>query len=359
MYKWLCIAAKTRSELFLRGKVEEKRYIYNGREAEMYERLLFCLKTALDYHVTDIHFTVREGDVVIEMRIGNTMKRLRRDEKDPAFFHYLMYRADLDVADVLTPQTGRFEETVDGRVISLRFAVVASYHLTSGVLRLLNQMPALTCDRLTDDPEQIRWLKTITRHRSGLYVFSGPTGSGKTTTLYTLLNETENKKIFTLEDPVEVVSGRYVQLQINERQNLSWNDGIRQLLRHDPDIIMIGEIRDNVAAMNAVRCALSGHLVVTSLHSRSCISAIHRLIDLGVSRTQLFDVLDGIVSQRLYDTGDGERICVYEIMDRKEIEYYERNGIHSEGYTDLRGRVEDAVRKGILPYGAAESDLLG
>lgn len=324
----------------------------------MQERLLECLKIALEYHAGDLHFTLQDGQVRIEMRVGGKMRRLRSHPDDPAFFHYLMYRANLDVSDVLTPQTGRFEETVDGRTLSLRFAVVTSYHMTSGVLRLLNQMPQLMINDLTPDKEQQAWLGDVTRHRTGLFVFSGPTGSGKTTTLYTLLNETKDRKIFTLEDPVEVVSTRYVQLQINEKQNLSWEDGIRQLLRHDPDIVMIGEIREKTAAVNAVRCALSGHLVVTSLHAQSCAGAIRRLEDLGVSPMQLQEVLGGITSQRLYDCGEGRKECVYEIMDRKEIAYWYEHGRHTDGYRGLVQEIRRAVDAGRIPAVEAAGDLL-
>ena len=324
----------------------------------MRKRLQACLVTALRNNVTDIHFTLREGAVSVEMRINDRMKRLRASEKDTALFHYLMYRADLDVSDVLTPQTGRFEETADGKVLSLRFAVMTSYHMTSGVLRILNQMPQLKTGDLTCSAAHVRWLKGITGHRSGLYVFSGPTGSGKTTTLYTLLNETEGRKIYTLEDPVEVVSGNYVQLQVNGRGHLSWEEGIRQLMRHDPDIIMIGEVRDRIAAENAVRCALSGHLVLTSLHAGSTVTAIHRLLDLGVSETQLYDVLSGIASQRLFEPEPGRRLCIFEIMDRKEIGYYHEHGKHSEHFVTLQENIAQAVRGGIITEREAERDLM-
>ena len=325
----------------------------------MQERLINCLKTALEYHASDIHFTLQNGNVRIEMRVADRMRRLRPQPEDTAFFHYLMYRANLDVADVTMPQTGRFEETVDGQTLSLRFALVTSYHMTSGVLRILNQMPALRICDLTPEEDQRQWLGSVTKHRSGLYVFSGPTGSGKTTTLYTLLNETKDRRIFTLEDPVEVVSSRYVQLQINEKQNLSWEDGIRQLMRHDPDIIMIGEIRDRTAAVNAVRCALSGHLVVTSIHAGTCTGAVSRLEDLGIPHAQLMEVLYGITSQRLYDCGNGVRRCIYEIMDRKEILYRYEYGKHSENYQGLAERIRRAVDEGSVPASAAESDLFG
>ena len=194
-------------------------------------------------------------------------------------------------------------------------------------------------------------------HRNGLYVLSGPTGSGKTTTLYTILNEVSGKKIFTLEDPIEVLSEKYVQLAVNDRRHLSYADGIRQLMRHDPDIVMIGEIRDSIAAEMAVRCALTGHLVLTSIHSGSCVSAINRLIDLGVSEPQLSDILCGISNQRLYDTADNGKIGVYEIMDRKEVEYYFKNHCTSSSFTPLQRKIEEAVAEGIVDEDQASQDL--
>ena len=327
----------------------------------MENRLIEILKIALAYNVTDIHFTLSRSNaenVDIEMRVSGTMRKLKSKEGDYRFFRYLMYRANLDISNVLVPQTGSFEQTVDSKNISLRFALVSSYYRTSGVLRILNNHPSLSIDELTAQKDAAEWMKKITGHASGLFVFTGPTGSGKTTSLYTILNACEGKKIFTLEDPVEIVNDRYVQLQINERQNLSYASGIKQLMRHDPDILMIGEIRDEPAAQMAVRSALTGHLVVTSLHSSSCVSAIQRLEDLGVQKLQLADVLYGISSQRLFDTGNGKRTGIYEFMNRKEIIHYFETEKTSSGFVPLSTAIRNAETAGIITSRQAEAYLL-
>ncbi len=323
----------------------------------MEERLKQILRLALKHHVTDIHLNLTDGTCQIEMRVNGVIRRIHSHPDDERFFYYLMYRANLDLSATLEPQTGRFEAEADGKTLALRFALVSSYRVTSGVLRILNNHGELTTEVLSADPLQAQWLRQITNHRSGLYVFSGPTGSGKTTTLYTILNEVEGKKIFTLEDPVEVLSEKYVQLSVNDRRHLSYADGIKQLMRHDPDIVMIGEVRDSTAAEMAVRCALTGHLALTSIHSSSCVNAINRLIDLGVSRLQLQDVLCGMANQRLYDTRDCRKIGVYEIMNRKEIEYYFLNHRPSESFQPLRVKILEAVESGQVDPEQASQDL--
>jgi len=324
----------------------------------MEERLLECLRIALAYDVTDIHFSMdAEEKVSIEMRVSGVMRKMRRNRLDAAFFRYLLYRANLDLSNTLVPQTGRFEAEVDGRVLSLRMALIASCHLTSGVLRILNNHRRLTMDQLSAAPEHLSYFSSIAKHRCGLVIVSGPTASGKTTTLYTILDSVRGKKIFTLEDPVEIYSDKYVQLQVNEKQHMGYADGIKQLMRHDPDIIMIGEIRDSTAAQMAVRSALTGHLVLTSLHASSCAGGIERMLELGVPRMQLQDVLTGITNQRLYETANSRRIGVYELMDRKEIGYYFANHQTSPGFRTLQENIRQAVAAGIVDSRQAEADL--
>lgn len=328
----------------------------------MKERLHEILRIALAYGVTDIHFDIQEEkdpQPVIEMRVHGEIRQLKRGKDDLKLFRYLMYRANLDISDALRPQTGSFHEEVDGKVLSLRFAVVSSYHIISGVLRILNNHPDLNIDDLCENPATTDWMKQITAHRDGLFVFSGPTGSGKTTTLYTILNASHGKKIFTLEDPVEVVNEKYVQIQINDKQHMSYADGIKQLMRHDPDIVMIGEIRDDEAARMAVRCALTGHLVLTSLHSSSCVSALHRLMDLGIAEYQLADVLKGISCQRLYDSEKtkGGRTGVYEIMDRKQLAYWFENHRTDSSFIPLQQAIRRETEGGIITMEQAQADL--
>jgi len=334
---------------------------YRSARVVMEERLIECLKIAMEFHVTDIHFhlkTYPKESLSIEMKIEQDVRQMVPKDDDIRLFRYLMYKANLDLSDIHHPQTGRFEMEIEGQPVSLRFALVSSYHNTSGVLRILNQHSSLHIEDLTVDYDTSLWLRNITKHTSGLFVFSGPTGSGKTTTLYTILNETKGKKIFTLEDPVEVYHENYVQIQINDHQHLSYEEGIKQLMRHDPDIIMIGEIRDSQAALMAVRSALTGHLVVTSLHSQNCMSAIDRLLDLGVDMYQLKDVLIGISNQRLFNLGAGKRCGVYEYMNRKEVAYALEHRRVSETFVSLQKQLQAAVAKGYIASDCLEEYTL-
>ncbi len=327
----------------------------------MENRLKEILKIALDYNVTDIHFSLFERakeTVVIEMRVNGKIYQLKPHQDDNKLFHYLMYRANLDLSSIYLPQTGSFEQEVCQQHLALRFAIISSYHYTNGVLRILNNHALLKTTDLSNDEDVKKYLGSITGHRTGLFIFSGPTGSGKTTSLYTILNECEGKKIFTLEDPVEVVNEHYIQLQVNEKQHMSYADGIKQLMRHDPDIIMIGEIRDQEAAEMAVRSALTGHLVVTSLHASSCISAIYRMLELGVSQFQLQDVLCGVSNQRLFDCAKGGKTGIYEFMNREEVNYWFANKTTSKEFVSLRERILRAIQNQEIDSSEAKADLL-
>lgn len=326
----------------------------------MDERLNEILLAALHFNVTDIHFSLHafNGTVAIDMRIGSQMKRLKPHASDAALFRYLMYKANLDVSNAFLPQTGSFEMLVGRIQLSLRFAVVTSAHITSGVLRILNNHPELTIEELSKQQDAVAWMKMMTHHKSGLFLLSGPTSSGKTTSLYTILNQTRDKKIFTLEDPIEVQNDNYVQLQINEHQHLSYGEGIKQLMRHDPDIVMIGEIRDEEAAQMAVRCALTGHLVLSSIHSSDCVTGIMRMRDLGVKEYELKDILYGISNQRLYEQEDGNRIGIYEIMDREEVKYYLEHRRTSSTFKSLQNQIKESIEQGIITKACAEEDML-
>ena len=315
----------------------------------MENRLIECLEIALKYDVTDIHFSLYDnGQVTIEMRIDGKIYQLKQKDEDEHFFRYLMFKANLDVSSITIPQTGQFEMIINQKRLSLRFAVVSSHQMTSGVLRILSNHSLLSIQDLADDEEVIDYLSSICLEPDGLYLFSGPTGSGKTTTLYTLLHACKGKKIYTLEDPIEIYSNDYIQIQINELQGMSYSEGIKQLMRQDPDIIMIGEIRDSIAAQMAVRCALTGHLVVSSIHSSNTGTTIQRMLDLGVSEYQLFDVLKGISNQRLITKKDKSKIGIYEIMDNQEIQYYVTNKEHSSSFKSIEEKMAEYQKSEII-----------
>lgn len=323
----------------------------------MESQLKKLLEKALELKATDIHFTIERNEVTVQFRLRQQIIEMPQETCSLRLFRYLQYRANLDISNLSQPQTGQFEMEVANEHLSLRFAVLSSLNLVSGVLRILNAEFDLKPDDLSLDKKQVQQLKKLFQRRTGLILLTGPTGSGKTTTLYTLLNQIENRKIFTLEDPIEIYSRRYVQLQINEKQNFNYQEGIRQLLRHDPDIIVIGEIRDEVAAKMAVRCAMTGHLVISTLHSFSSIGAIERMLELGVDKGYLKDVLIFITNQRLYDLKKGKgKTGIYEIMSSQAIKQYFECGF-TEEYVPLSIAIEKAIKKGQITQKQSELDL--
>lgn len=309
----------------------------------MEKKLKQLIALAIKNHATDIHFIVKDERVQVQLRRNGAIEKVD-EECSIQLFRYLQYRANLDMSDMIKPQTGQFNLELDNHSLSLRFAVISTFNLINGVLRILNADFSLTVDDLCLNQNTINQLKEIINHKYGLILLSGPTGSGKTTTLYTLLNSISNRKIFTIEDPIEIYSPNFVQLQINEKMDLDYKEAIRQLLRHDPDVIVFGEIRDEIAASMAVRCALTGHLVIATIHSYSCIAAIERMIDLNVSRKQFFDVLMFVSNQRLFNDRTGGKTGIYEMLDRTQVlQYSEEKTI--ERFVSIDEHVADAISK--------------
>ncbi len=318
----------------------------------MEERLNALLRLAISLKATDIHFTRTRLGTKVEMRVNDRIRLVKSDPKDDKMIRYLQYLANLDVGNLIRPQTGQFEYLVDDVIVSLRFALIHNQHLDNAVLRILNSDLCIGVRSLSTSADQNSFFRKMMTYRSGLYVCSGPTGSGKTTSLYTLLHNVTGKKIFTIEDPIEMQSENFIQLNINETIGFGYDEAIKQVLRHDPDIIMIGEIRDEITAHMAIRAANTGHTVVTSLHAASCPLAIERLLELKVEKGQLYNVLIGISNQRLFSQMASDRkVVIYETMDRDEIIYYFRYGKVSSDFYALDERIEDAKRKGVIQTG--------
>lgn len=315
----------------------------------MEERLLALLRLALKYDATDIHFMMNFQDVKIEMRIDGLCHQVKSKFEDYKLIRYLQYLANLDVGNIMTPQTGQFEMEVDGQLLSLRFAVISKVNYTNGVLRILNSKLKVDADSLSGLQMQNRYFKSLLHHRCGLILFSGPTGSGKTTTLYSLLKSVKNKKIYSIEDPIEVYQDYMIQLAVNEARNFDYAEGIKQILRHDPDIIMIGEIRDEKAAKMAVVAANTGHLVLSTIHTSRASSCISRLTELGVNEDHLYENLLCVANQRMMIRNNShEKIVLYEIMDSKEIEYFRIHKHNSPTFLNIDMQVEKGIENGIF-----------
>lgn len=314
----------------------------------MEERLLAILRLAQKYNASDIHFTLRGNDLSIEMRVEDHLRKVKSNFGDYKLIRYLQYLANLDLGKLLLPQTGQFEMEVDGILLSLRFAVINTHHYTNGVLRILNSQININVDDLSSDKKQNEYFKSLLKYDNGLIIFSGPTGSGKTTTIYSLLKDVKEYSIYTIEDPIEIYNDNFIQLEVNEAIGFSYAEGIKQILRHDPDIIVIGEIRDKDSAKMAVEAANTGHLVFASIHASSASGIIARMNDLGVKVDNLYDVALSLISQRmLYEKDNHKRRIVYEIMDKKEIDYFYKNHKHSSTFNSLNKQIDQGLKNNI------------
>ena len=320
----------------------------------METRLLSLLRLALKMNATDIHFYVVYQEVRIQMRIDGELRNVRSKFDDYKLIRYLQYLANLDVGNLLLPQTGQFEMIVDNVTLSLRFAVITNINYTNGVLRILNSNLNVNANNLSHVVSQNDYFKSLLNKKCGLIIFSGPTGSGKTTTLYSLLKSVKNKKIYTIEDPIEVRNDNLVQIEVNEAMGLDYAAGIKQILRHDPDIVMIGEIRDEKAAKMAVVAANTGHLVLTTIHASRACSCISRLVELGVNESHLYENLLCISNQRmLIDKNTKEKVVLYEIMNKQEIDYYRNNNENSFKFDNIEMQIARGIDNGIF-----EKDVL-
>lgn len=313
----------------------------------MEERLIAILRLALKYEATDIHFLLKYNEVEILMRIDGIMRKVKSKPDDYRLIRYLQYLANLDVGNLNKPQTGQFEMQVDDSLLSLRFAVVNSFNMTNGVLRILNSNLKVTADNLSSDKAQNDYFKSLLEEENGLVLFAGPTGSGKTTTLYSLLKSVKNKVICTIEDPIEVYHEGFVQIQVNEKQHTDYEEGIKELMRHDPDIIMIGEIRDDKAAKMSLRAANTGHLVLSTIHASSASAIISRMVDLGVNESHLYEMLLALIYQRMIIDKKGRKRVVYEIMDKDEITYFKKYKCHSKDFISVDNQIEKGRLDGI------------
>ena len=315
----------------------------------MEERLLALLRLALRYNASDIHFMVQYHEISIELRIEGLCYKVKTKNEDFKLVRYLQYLANLDVGNIMTPQTGQFEIEVDGVLLSLRFAVINKIEYCNGVLRILNSRLKLDVNNLSSIKVQNAYFRSLLAKKCGLILFSGPTGSGKTTTLYSLLKSVRKKKIYTIEDPIEVYHDNMIQLSVNQTMDFDYDEGVKQILRHDPDIIMIGEIRDEKAAKIAVVAANTGHLVLSSIHTSKASSCISRMIELGVNEEHLYENLLCLSNQRMmFNHKTRSRMVLYEVMDRREIEYFRQHKHNSDDFLDIDAQIQIGIRNGIF-----------
>jgi general secretion pathway protein E len=275
-----------------------------AEEGPVVELVNSFLSQAVTRRASDIHVEPGESGFVVRVRVDGVMRDLQQLGADrfEATVCRIKILSQLDIAERRLPQDGRMTARIHGESFDVRVSVLPGVHGESVVMRLLRQdRPTLSLADLgmLADHESIfkRWINVP----NGIVLVTGPTGSGKTTTLYTALDLGNDglKKIITVEDPVEYKLKGITQLQVNADIGFTFAAALRSILRHDPDVILIGEIRDQETAGIAVQSALTGHLVFSTLHTNSAVSAITRLVDVGIERFLLVSSLQGVMAQRL------------------------------------------------------------
>ncbi|MCB9847688.1 MAG: Flp pilus assembly complex ATPase component TadA [Phycisphaeraceae bacterium] len=269
--------------------------------------LNLVLLQAIKDKASDIHFEPFEEEFKIRYRIDGVLYEMVPPPAylGPAITSRIKVMANLDIAERRVPQDGRVELVVGGAPIDLRVAVLPTMHGESCVMRVLDRSNVeLSLDRVGFDDQTLELVNTLIRKPNGIVIVTGPTGSGKTTTLYAALQELNeiSEKILTAEDPVEYDIDGLIQVQVNAEAGLTFAAALRSFLRQDPDVILVGEIRDLETAEIAVQASLTGHLVFSTLHTNDAPSSITRLLDLGLESFLLTATIEGIVAQRLVRT---------------------------------------------------------
>src|SRR3989442_1236694 len=265
---------------------------------------------ALQRRASDVHIETREREVVIKYRVDGVLYNAM-DPIDKRFHSSIISRikvmSELDIAEKRIPQDGRFKLKIKGRAIDFRVSIMPSVHGEDAVIRILDkesvneEFAELRLDVLGFTADDLKRLRKFIREPYGMVLVTGPTGSGKTTTLYAALSEIRSNedKIVTIEDPVEYQLPGITQIPVNEKKGLTFARGLRSILRHDPDKIMVGEIRDEETAQIAIQSALTGHLVFTTVHANNVVDVLGRFLNMKVEPYNFVSALNCILAQRL------------------------------------------------------------
>jgi type II secretory ATPase GspE/PulE/Tfp pilus assembly ATPase PilB-like protein len=293
----------------------------NGEESLTVERLTSDLSpvirlvdstiyTAIQRRASDIHIETQDDAVHVKYRIDGVLQPAMRPiakQFHSSIISRIKVMAELDIAEKRVPQDGRFKLRMPGKTIDFRVSVMPSVHGEDAVIRILDkesiseQFTELRLDILGFPEAELKRFRKYIAEPYGMVLVTGPTGSGKTTTLYAALSEIKSveDKIITIEDPVEYQLRGITQIPINEKKGLTFARGLRSILRHDPDKIMVGEIRDNETAQIAINSALTGHLVFTTVHANNVLDVLGRFLNMGVEAYQFVSALNCVLAQRL------------------------------------------------------------
>jgi type IV pilus assembly protein PilB len=317
---------------------------------------------ALNRRASDIHIETRDTEVVIKYRIDGVLQPAMNPiakEHHATIISRIKVMAELDIAEKRIPQDGRFRVRIKGRNIDFRVSIMPSVHGEDAVIRILDkeslskQFSSLRLDVLGFDEKELARFRRFIREPYGMVLVTGPTGSGKTTTLYASLSEikSEEDKIITIEDPVEYQLRGITQIPVNEKKGLTFARGLRSILRHDPDKIMVGEIRDAETADIAIAAALTGHLVFTTVHANNVIDVLGRFLNMKIEPYNFVSALNCVQAQRLVrmicdhckrEVRAPEELLVVSGLDPnvyRDVPFWEGAGCLECGGTGYKGRM--------------------
>lgn len=336
------------------------------------------ISQAISEDASDIHFEAYEKSSLVRFRVDGLLRDIFEPKREihSALVSRLKVMAKLDIAEKRLPQDGRMSIRVAGHSIDIRLSTLPSSHGERVVLRLLDKTAAkFNLSSLGMNDSILEDFKSILNSSHGIFLVTGPTGSGKTTSLYSGITELDCKKlnILTIEDPVEYDLDGISQTQVNTKAGLTFGSGLRSILRQDPDVVLIGEIRDLETAKIAVQSSLTGHLVLSTLHTNSAIGGITRLIDMGIEPFLISSTLAGVLSQRLVrklcdccvtQKASEQQKKVLGISSSDDVMLKKAQGCEKCGYHGYRGRLGiyemvkfDAVMKSMIHENANEELL--
>jgi general secretion pathway protein E len=337
-----------------RARVEDLSLKAIGSETSEVVRLVrSTLRDALQIGASDVHMETVPAGLVIKFRIDGILsqvKQIQDVQQAEQAIARVKVLAELDITERRIPQDGRFKALDRGRAVDFRVSIMPSIHGEDAVLRVLDKQTLyessqqqLSLDSLGFEDADVRAIRRLSHEPYGMLLVTGPTGSGKTTTLYAAITEINNgqDKIVTIEDPVEYQLAGVLQIPVNEKKGLTFARGLRSILRHDPDKIMVGEIRDPETANIAVQSALTGHLVFTTVHANNVFDVIGRFAHMNVDPYSLVSALNAILAQRLV-----RLVCPHCAEDyRPEPELLSESGLTEAKVRGWRFRIGRGCRE--------------
>lgn len=308
------------------------------------------LNDSIEKRASDIHiYPHTSGDSFIKLRVGGHLSKYEQfsNREIEAIISLLKYNSNIDISRNKEPQSGRFVYKYNEKDYYLRVSTLPLNELNEGcVVRIfINELEDVDYSIFDEDS---KYINELSKRAYGLVLFSGPTGSGKSTSMYKLASDlaSRDKQVITVEDPVEKKISSLIQMQVNEKAGINYDNALKSILRCDPDVMVIGEIRDYKTASQVITSSFSGHLVLSTIHAENSIGVINRLRDLNLSLEDIKQTVICIISQRLVNLTNGKRGLVTEILKKEDIhEYIDNNRIHENS---LERKFKLACEKGLI-----------